>query len=220
MRRIAISLMLLVLVAGFAVAQQATFESVRGKVEVRVPGGTWQAAQSGQTVPVNSTVSTGFNSRAELSLGRSSLVVEPLSRMTLAELAEREGTVSTDVRLQVGRARAEVRSAQGVRTNFRMRGPISTASVRGTQFDFDGFLLFVGENEVELQNLLEQYRTVLEGQSASTDGYSYPENPERRFIANSTTDTQPRVLVGNLPQGRRGSGGGDGFGRIIVTIEE
>ena len=209
------------LVATGAVAQQtAVFEDVSGKVEVRPPGGAWRAAQEGQQIPMNATVSTGFGSEATLALGRSTVIMKALSRMTVEELVEREGTVSTSARLGVGRVSARVRSAEGVRTNFQIRGPIATASVRGTGFDFDTFMLFVTENEVELMNLLEQWRTVLEGQSASTDGFGYPEDPERGFISRTTTDTTPAAVSTGLPQGRRGGSGGRGFGSIVVTVKE
>jgi hypothetical protein len=214
-------LAILVLVAAGAVAQQtAVFEDVSGKVEVRAPGASWQAAQEGQEIPINATVSTGFNSEATLALGRSTVVMKALSRMTVEDLVEREGTVQTGVRLDVGRVSAEVRSAEGVQTDFRVRGPISTASVRGTAFDFDTFVLFVIENKVELRNLLDQARTVMEEQGSSTRGFDYPENPERSLIAQTGTDPQPAAVSTGLPQGSRGGDGGRGLGNIVVTVEQ
>lgn len=220
-RRRLLVIALALLVATGAVAQQtAVFEDVSGKVEVRPPGGAWRTAQEGQQIPLNATVSTGFGSEATLALGRSTVVMRALSRMTVEELVEREGTVSTSARVGVGRVRAQVRSAEGVQTDFRIRGPISTASVRGTGFDFDTFMLFVTENEVELLNLLEQRRTVFEGQSASTGGYDYPEHPERGLISRTTTDTTPGAVSTGGSQGRRGGSGGRGFASILVNVNE
>jgi hypothetical protein len=206
--------------AGATAQQTALFEDVSGKVEVRPLGGAWQTAQAGQQIPLSATVSTGFGSEATLALGRATVVMKALSRMTVEELVEREGVSQTSTRVNVGRVSARVRSAEGVRTNFQVRGPIATASVRGTDFDFDTFMLFVTENEVELTNLLEQRRTVLEGQSASSSGYEYPQNPERGLISQTTTDTTPGAVSTGLPQGSRGGSGGRGFGSILVTVNE
>ncbi|MFP4375073.1 MAG: FecR domain-containing protein, partial [Spirochaetaceae bacterium] len=150
---------LVLLVATGAVAQQAAvFENVSGKVEIRPPGGAWRTAEEGEQIPLNATVSTGFGSEATLALGRSTVTMKALSRMTVEELVEREGVSQSSTRVNVGRVSARVRSAEGVRTDFQIRGPISTASVRGTGFDFDTVRLFVTENEVELTNLLGQRR--------------------------------------------------------------
>ncbi len=219
-RRLLVIAFALVVATGAVAQQTAVFEDVSGKVEVRPPGGAWQTAQEGEQIALDATVSTGFGSEATLALGRSTVVMKALSRMSVEELAEREGVSQTSTRVNVGRVSARVRSAEGVRTNFRIRGPISTASVRGTGFDFDTFMLLVTENEVELTNLLEQRRTVLEGQSASTGGYDYPENPERGLISRTTTDTTPGAVSTGLPQGRRGGSGGRGFGSIVVTVNE
>ena len=209
------------LVASGAVAQQtAVFEDVSGKVEVRPAGGAWQTAQEGEQIPLDATVSTGFGSEATLALGRSTVVMKALSRMTVEELVEREGVSQTSTRVDVGRVSARVRSAEGVRTNFQIRGPIATASVRGTGFDFDTVRLLVTENEVELMNRLEQRRTVFEKQSASTGGYDYPTNPERGLISQTTSDTTPAAVSTGLPQGRRGGSGGRGLGSIVVTVNE
>ena len=207
--------------AGGAVAQQtAVFDDVSGKVEVRPAGGAWRAAQEGEQIPLDATISTGFGSQATLALGRSTVVMKALSRMTVEELVEREGVSQTSSRVNVGRVSARVRSAEGVRTNFQIRGPIATASVRGTGFDFDTVRLIVTENEVELMNLLEQRRTVLKGQSTTTGGYDYPANPERGLISQTTTDTTPGAVSTGLPQGRRGGSGGRGLGSIVVTVNE
>ncbi|MFP4566940.1 MAG: hypothetical protein ACLFNX_10605 [Spirochaetaceae bacterium] len=212
---------LVFLVATGAVAQQAAvFENVSGKVEIRPPGGAWRTAEEGEQIPLNATVSTGFGSEATLALGRSTVTMKALSRMTVEELVEREGVSQSSTRVNVGRVSARVRSAEGVRTDFQIRGPISTASVRGTGFDFDTVRLFVTENEVELTNLLEQRRTVYEGQSAGTGGYDYPANPERGLISRTGTDTTTGAVSTGGSQARRGGAGGRGLASILVKVEE
>jgi hypothetical protein len=219
-RLLAVAILILVVAAGAVAQQTAVFEDIRGKVEVKEPGASWQAASEGQEIPLNATLSTGFNSEATLALGRSTVVMKALSRMSVEELVEQEGTVETGVRLDVGRVSAEVRSAEGVQTDFRVRGPISTASVRGTAFDFDTVTLFVVENRVQIQNLVNQSRTVLQEQVSKTGGYDFPENPEREFVRQTITDTTPAAVASGLPQGTRGGAGGRGLGNIIVTVKQ
>jgi ferric-dicitrate binding protein FerR (iron transport regulator) len=52
--------------------------------------------------------------------------------------------------LMTGRVRAEVNPPAGMAVDFTVRSPITTASVRGTSFDFDGMELRVEEGRVRL----------------------------------------------------------------------
>ena len=182
----------LLLVSSAAFAQvRATVQSVNGKVEIRPQGGGWQAASEGQRIARGSTISTGFNSRATLRLADSILEVEPLTRMTLEDLVETTDTVSTDVFVRVGRTRANVQSAEGVRSDFRMRSPITTASVRGTQFTFDTKRTEVSEGTVTVANFLGRSTNVAQGGSAVVQEFGSIEDVRQTFLGNSTVDTTP-----------------------------
>lgn len=168
-RTVCIVLSLLLLWAAAAAAQQsATVRQVRGKVEYRLataPG--WQTAAVGTELPLGATISTGFGSRATLEFGYTTLVVEALSRLTLEDLVERETAVDTDLRLNVGRVRAEVRDAAGLEQNFRLRSTQATASVRGTEFIFDGVNVQVISGIVTMFNRFNQGSTVGGGEKTS-----------------------------------------------------
>lgn len=192
MRRTLLMMIALLLVGSAAFAQvRATVESVSGKVEVRAEGGSWQAASAGERVARGSTISTGFNSRAELRLADSILEVEPLTRMTLEDLVETTDTVSTDVFVRVGRTRANVQSAEGVRSDFRMRSPITTASVRGTAFSFDTKSTSVTEGTVTVANFLGRTHSVPQGGAATVQEFGSIESVRQTFLGNSTVDTTP-----------------------------
>jgi hypothetical protein len=130
-------------------AQEAFIRETSGVVEVKAPGQTaWVPARAGQRLEQATLISTGFRSSALIVIGNSTITVRPLTRLTLEELSGREGTERVNINLRVGRVRADVTPSAGRRTNFTVRSPIATASVRGTSFEFDGIHLSVEEGRV------------------------------------------------------------------------
>ncbi|TVQ37303.1 MAG: hypothetical protein EA384_12550 [Spirochaetaceae bacterium] len=168
-RTVSLVLSLLLLCAAATAAQQsATVRQVHGKVEYRdSAAAAWRTAAVGDQLPLGATISTGFGARATLEFGYTTLVVEALSRLTLEDLVERAGSVDTDLRLNVGRVRAEVRDAAGLEQNFRLRSAQATASVRGTEFIFDGVNVQVISGIVTVFNRFNQSSTVGGGEKTS-----------------------------------------------------
>jgi len=166
----------------------AVVEEIKGKVELKAPGGSWQSAERGMELGKGTTISTGFNSEAEIAIGGSILKVSALTRMDLEELIEREGTIDTSLNLKVGKVKADVRSTEGMRNNFRVRSPQSTAAVRGTIFEYDGYTLTVEQGSVALSNNLGQIRAVSGGERSKTDGFSLPSSGEEGFSAEFDVD--------------------------------
>ena len=68
--------------------------------------------------------------------------------MTIDQLVEEGGTVKTSTFLRVGSVSVSVKSADGLKSDFQVQSPYSTASVRGTRFDYDGLRLKVQEGTV------------------------------------------------------------------------
>lgn len=167
-------LLLLAVVASPLFAQDAAISEVRGKVEFRLGSGAWRTASVGQQLALNATISTGFGASAVLRIGGAAngsvLEVGQLTRLTLEELIEREGTLSTNVFVPVGRVRATVSTAEGRSADFRVRGPLSTAAVRGTGFETNGWQLSVTEGVVEFVNALGEGREINPGQISVTTG--------------------------------------------------
>ena len=171
MKKIGIILILLSIVANSSFAQvSAVIKEVTGKVEIQVPGGGWTRATVGMTVSRGTTISTGFGSRALVDLGNSVLNVQPLTRLRLEELLQREGTVQTDMFLRVGKVSAEVKSVAGLKQDFKLRSPVSTAAVRGTNFDYSGFDIIVIDGEVTYLTSRGQKRTYSSGEGGGDAG--------------------------------------------------
>lgn len=113
---------------------EAVFTEVVGKVEYKSPGGSWQTAAEGAAITLNDTIATGFNSHAVIDFGTSTITFKPLTRMSVDKyLQDNEGQLNTSLYLRVGGVRAKVKSTEGVRQNFKISSPYSTASVRGSE---------------------------------------------------------------------------------------
>lgn len=132
-------------------SEGAVLRNISGKVEVSNNGnGNWRKATEGMTVELSDTISTGFGAAATLDLGYSKVALKPLTRMSVDMFLETKNKVSTSLFLQVGSVRAEVDSSSGIKQSFQVQSPFSTASVRGTVFEFDGRKLSVTEGTVAL----------------------------------------------------------------------
>ena len=171
MKKIGIVLILISLIIGPLSAQSsAVIKEATGKVEVQAPGGRWESATVGMSISRGTTISTGFGSRALLDLGNAVLNVQPLTRLRLEELIQKEGTVQTDLFLRVGKVKAEVKSAAGLQQDFKLRSPVSTAAVRGTEFDYSGYDIVVMNGEVIYQTSRGQQRSYSSGEGGGDKG--------------------------------------------------
>ena len=101
--------------------------------------------------------------------------------MSLDELTQQEDTVTTGLFLRVGKVKAKVKTTTGLQHNFTLKSPISTAAVRGTEFDYTGPKVKVygkKDSTVILTNLFNQGRNVRGGESSGTSGSGRPNNTE------------------------------------------
>ncbi len=149
---VALAITGLTVFAPLASEPQVVLKNIKGKVEIKAPGATaWTAASESVSIGTLTTISTGFDSSVNIVMDKNTVFVQPLTRMTIDKLVEDKGAVSTNLYLRVGSVKASVKSAEGVKQDFKVRSPYSTASVRGTGFDFDGLILEVFEGLVALQ---------------------------------------------------------------------
>jgi hypothetical protein len=178
-------------------AQQAVIKEMSGKVELKSQGGSWTPATTGATVSRGTVISTGFNSSAVLDLGKSVINVKALTRMTLEELVEEKGMVRTELFLDVGRVRADIKSSEGVAHDFKIKSTVSTASVRGTVIEGDGEEWASEEGSFVVTNNTGQSTTVSTGQQTTVTGNAPPSDPQDE-LENDT----------NVPTNTNPSGGG------------
>jgi hypothetical protein len=150
-------------------AQEAAFfREITGTVEIRAPGSTaWTGAAAGDRIKKNTLVSTGFKSTAVIVVGNSVITVRPVTRLALEEIIRNQDREQVSLYLQSGRIRADVRPPVDGKIDFVARTPVSTASVRGTSFEFDTENLRVDNGRVQYS--LANGRTV----SVAAGGMSY-----------------------------------------------
>ena len=145
----------LLLAATGLFAQQAVIRDIAGTVEVKHAGNdAWEAAERGQTLSGDSSISTGFRSTALIALGNTLLTVRPLTRLTITELSQDRDPERVDLNLEAGRVRAEVNPPDNAGIDFTVRSPAATASVRGTVFEFDTYNVTVVEGAVEFSGAM------------------------------------------------------------------
>jgi hypothetical protein len=153
MKKLIASLLVIFAIAASAsAATEAVLSGIKGKVEVKPANGAWAPAKEGMKIDLRTTLSTGFDSTATIAIDKSKIVVKPLTRLTLDKLLEQSsGSVSASMYLRVGAVQASVKAAvPGTPQDFKVQSPYSTASVRGTEFSFDGFYLRVTNGVVVL----------------------------------------------------------------------
>ena len=143
MKKIIFMITTLLMSAVCIYGQQVVVKETTGRVEFQIPGGRWNPVEKGTEIPVSSTISTGFQSRAVLESPRSTIIVQPLTRLTIDELQSRSSGSTTSLSLRTGRISAVVKKNEAEPTRFQVRSPIATAAVRGTEFTFNGYQLIV-----------------------------------------------------------------------------
>jgi len=133
-------------------AQNGVINELSGTVELKHAGqADFIPAKSGDMVAKDTVVSTGFKSNALISVGNTTLIVRPLTRLTLAEISAAADSEKLNVSLQTGRVRVEVNPPAGSKNFTTVGSPMSTASVRGTVFEFDAQSLTVFSGTVAFQ---------------------------------------------------------------------
>ncbi len=179
-------------------AQTAVFKDMKGKVQIRLPGGQqWKKAGRGMKIPKGATISTGFRSTALLSLGKNSEIhVKPLTRMTLEELVTKSGVVTTGLYIRVGTISAKVKNDPGLTHDFRLRSSVSTAAIRGTEFEYSGNRLAVFKGAVLYQNSIGQKRTIRPGMVSRINGLRAPENPQDFLVEVLSVDPSSAENIG------------------------
>jgi hypothetical protein len=151
-------------------AQQGSIRDLSGTVELKPAGAAaFIAAKAGDRIAANTIISTGFKSTAVINVGSATLMVQPLTRMSMAEIFQAQGSERLDIQLQSGRIRVEVRPPAGTRADTSVRTPVATASVRGTIFDIDSFSLRVVEGKVAYRGKDDVVVLVRTGGSSQID---------------------------------------------------
>ena len=179
-------------------AQSGVVKELTGTVELKKPGATdFVPAKMGDTVTRDTVVSTGFKSSALITVGSSTIMVRPLTRLTLAELSSGEGDETINVNLQTGRVRVDVNPPAGTKTTMTVRGPSATASVRGTGFDFDTRNLTVRHGKVAFHGNKGGVMLVSTGSTSTVESNGKAADP--MVTTTGTLTPPPPAGIGSGP---------------------
>ena len=206
---------ILLLTASFAFCADAIIKSFTGKVEIQEQGtSAWKSVTKGQKIATGAIISTGFNSNAVLDLGSSEIFIKPLTRISINELMQQGSIVKTDLNLKLGKVTADVKTTEGLKNDFTLRTPVSTAAVRGTNFTAGVNSLQVNNGKVAYSNSIGQARTVSGGSSSSV-GTSTISAPLSAGEAAAQSFSVTTSVSGNA--GKIVSRGGEGpSGKVLV----
>lgn len=194
---------LMLLAAAAAVPQEITLTAASGRVEIREPGGAWRSVAVRDAIPVGAEIATGLGARATVNVNGNLIRIEPMSRVAVSSFLREGNTATTELNLRVGRVSAEVRTAEGLQQDFRLRSTQATASVRGTSFSFDGAELRVTDGSVVLANRLNQQRTIIAGQESRAEGHRPPVRSETAIIERTVVSAEASGPDGAAQASRR-----------------
>ena len=193
-------IVIMVLIAINAIAgvfgQNGIIREFTGDVELKHAGSSvFVPAAAGAAVAPNTVVSTGFRSSAVIVIGSSVITVNPLTRLTLAEIYRTGSAENINVNLQAGRVRVEVNPPAGSRANFTVQSPSVTASVRGTTFEMDADNINVNEGRVMVNGTGSVSVMVDGGNSTQSNASGVPANP----VDVAASNLAPPAPVGAAP---------------------
>ena len=153
MKRI-ILLAVIIQLTSFVCAQSSEIiiSEITGTVEYQTPGSSsWTIARIGDHLEQSTIISTSFRSSARISVGSSSILVRPLTRLSMQAIVDIENNENIDLTLRAGRVRVEVTPPSGRRSDFKVQSPSSVASVRGTTFEIDPVNITVSSGTVRYE---------------------------------------------------------------------
>ena len=146
-----VCLTVLFLSACFNVFGQGVIREINGTVEVKHSGSaSFVAANVGDRLRQDTIISTSFKSFAVIEIGHSTMIVRPLTRLSLTEIQTSSEQETLNISLQSGRVKVDVKPPAGTRATMSVQSPSAVASVRGTSFEFDTRTLYVSEGIVSL----------------------------------------------------------------------
>jgi uncharacterized membrane protein YgcG len=199
---------------------EAVIQRVSGKVEIQAPGSpAWVPASAGMVIEAQTRISTWVKSSAVIVWGGATIMVRPVTMLTLEEITVRQGEEQAEIYLHTGRVRAEVTRPRGGTIGFTVQSPMLVASVRGTAFEFDTINLVVFNGEVQYTSMIGSRVLVRAGEGSTLDEKIYVVTPPREeIILTYTPPLPPGSEAGGRLNGdgpitvRDGTGGGGGGG--------
>jgi hypothetical protein len=172
----------------FAAELTGVIQTCVGNVEVKlVPDGEWLPGRVGMILNSGSFISTSFKSSVIVVVGSANILIRPLTCLSLGDIIEQRNSDQIDLKLQAGRIRVDVKPPASRPVSFTVTSPVATASVRGTEFDFDAVNLVVRNGTVEYTGVDKATVFATAGKTTSID---------RQDRSGAPVDVEERQLAG------------------------
>ena len=113
-------------------ALDAEVVGLEGKAQVSANGTSWSPISVGSKISQGSTIQTGFKSSLQLKFKGSLITLDPMTRIKIDELSDKDNTDNAVVSMKIGGLTSNVKKIEDRRAGFTVKGPAATASVRGT----------------------------------------------------------------------------------------
>lgn len=139
-------------------------------------GGEWKKASVTEPLFEGAYLMTAFESSCDLEFSDGSkMAVKELSKIQINKYSTGLKTVDTQLSLYNGSVRATVHKDVDVNTQFKVKTPVSTISVRGTEKEIDSYPGFGTQVRtisgiVEVQNNLGQSVTIQKDENTDVRG--------------------------------------------------
>lgn len=167
------------ILAGFCAclfALDAEVIGLNGKAQISTNGTSWSPIAVGNRIPQGAIIQTGFKSELKLKVKGSEITLDPMTRITIDELSEKDNRDNTVVSMKIGGLTSNVKKVEDRRAGFTVKGPAATASVRGTILSEE-----VGYNRDTVKAI--ENTTMVWPSSANGDGEGDSANSAARAIA-------------------------------------
>ncbi len=134
---IAVLTLLVMSANGFAQTMSAKIVALEGDVTVKKDDKSeWGKASANQELPEGAYLMTAFESNCELEfIDKSKMKVKELSKIQINKFSTELKKVDAEVTLYNGSVKATVHKDVDTKTQFQVKTPVSTISVRGTEMD-------------------------------------------------------------------------------------
>jgi hypothetical protein len=181
-------------------AQNSVIEQVVGTVEIKQPGeNSFKAAAKGDRIFQETVISTSFKSFATVIIGGTTITVRPLTTLSLTEVQKSAESETLNVNLQSGRVRVDVKPPAGTKALTTVTSPSSTASVRGTSFEFDTNNLYVSEGTVSFTGSRGQNVFVNAGETSRVEQTGQAASPRDERTSNLMPPSPAGTSAANAP---------------------
>lgn len=178
MNKVPVILLFIISMASAAFGYEVKVVSLTGFVQVKQPGGAaWTKAVINQKIDSGYTIYTALNSSAIIQTSNATIEIKQLTQAELSSLITEGSRNVSDIYLKYGRIKADVQKNPQTTTIFKVRSANSTASVRGTSFEFGDDTLFVERGTVILQGINNSFVLVENGEQAHSSKFSLTETP-------------------------------------------